>query len=117
MTISSSKNQAACHGCGYHFKPEGVQTFLARLIVGLGIVFMFWSGTIFLLCAEVFFFDEFKSRFNTVAVDYLLYPHEVFINIWDSYPVAWVLAGCVAAGLGWTMMVARLGRGMWEQAV
>lgn len=42
---------------------------------------------LYLFAAEYFFFEEFNSRFNLVAVDYLIYPHEVFINIWDSYPV------------------------------
>lgn len=41
----------------------------------------------YLCVAEFFFFEEFNSRFNLVAVDYLIYPHEVFVNIWDSYPV------------------------------
>ena len=57
-----------------------------RLLTG-GLV-LFWLVQVFLLFAEYFFFEEFKSRFNTVAVDYLLYPHEVFVNIWESYPVA-----------------------------
>jgi len=44
-------------------------------------------GVLIYLCfVEYFFFDEFDARFNTVAVDYLLYPHEVFVNIWESYP-------------------------------
>jgi len=53
-----------------------------------------WALFFFSLIAEFYFFDEFKSRFNTVAVDYLLYPHEVFVNIWDAYPVGWVVAAC-----------------------
>lgn len=57
----------------------------------------FWAVQVFLLCAEFFFFDEFKSRFNTVAVDYLFNAKEVFVNIWDSYPVAKVVLGCVGA--------------------
>ena len=53
--------------------------------------FIFTYGTIYLAVVELFFFDEFNSRFNYVAVDYLLYPHEVFVNIWDSYPVLEIL--------------------------
>lgn len=48
-------------------------------------------GLIYLAAVEYFFFDEFNGRFNFVAVEYLIYPHEVFINIWDSYPVGQVL--------------------------
>ncbi len=51
-------------------------------------------GTLYLACAEYFFFDEFNSRFNLVAVDYLIYPHEVFVNIWESYHVLRYLLAC-----------------------
>ena len=56
-------------------------SLLNRLLF-IGASFVFWFVQIFLLFVEFFFFDEFKSRFNTVAVDYLIYPKEVFINIW-----------------------------------
>ena len=49
-------------------------------------------GLIYLGAVEYFFFDEFNARFNFIAVEYLIYPHEVFVNIWHSYPVAQVLA-------------------------
>src|SRR3970282_174701 len=48
-------------------------------------------GICYLAAVELFFFDEFNARFNYVAVEYLIYPHEVFVNIWQSYPVAKVL--------------------------
>ena len=48
-------------------------------------------GMLYLAAVQFFFFLEFDARFNLVAVDYLLYPHEVFINIWESYPVGLVL--------------------------
>lgn len=82
---------------------------------------LFWtvgaSGTfvfLFLLVVEYFFFEEFKSRFNTVAVDYLLYPHEVFVNIWDSYPTGKVLLVCLAATAFWWWAVARWFAPMWH---
>jgi len=53
--------------------------------------FLMIFGMLYLSVAEYFFFDEFDSRFNLVAVDYLIYPHEVLVNIWDSYPVARVI--------------------------
>ncbi len=59
---------------------------------------IFWCVEVFLLFVEYFFFEEFKSRFNTVAIDYLIYPHEVFVNIWDSYPVGWLVAISLIAG-------------------
>lgn len=55
---------------------------------------------VFLLISEWYFFDEFESRFNTVAIDYLLYTHEVFTNIWESYPVPAIIATCLCVGGG-----------------
>lgn len=52
---------------------------------------LFLFGTLYLSVAEVVFFEEFTARFNHVAVDYLIYPKEVFINIRDTYPVGPVL--------------------------
>lgn len=58
----------------------------------LGIItFISIFAVIYLSVAEFFFFEEFNSRFNLVAVDYLIYPHEVLINIWDSYPVLTII--------------------------
>lgn len=54
---------------------------------------------IYLCVAEVVFFDEFQSRFNYIAVDYLIYPKEVFVNIRDTYPVVPVLIADVVATL------------------
>ena len=48
---------------------------------------------------EYFFFEEFNSRFNAVSADYLIYPGEVFINIWQSYNVLLLVAICLAAGI------------------
>ena len=47
---------------------------------------------------EYFFFDEFNARFNFVAVEYLVYPHEVFVNIRDSYPVGRAIAAAIVIG-------------------
>jgi phosphoglycerol transferase MdoB-like AlkP superfamily enzyme len=53
--------------------------------------------------AEETFWNEFSSRFNFIAVDYLIYSREVLGNIWESYHVGWLLAavGLVAAGILW----------------
>ena len=70
---------------------------------------------VFLLFVEFFFFDEFRSRFNTVAVDYLLYPREVFTNIWESYHVGVILALCLVLSLGWLFAASRFFNQMWER--
>jgi len=48
-------------------------------------------GMLYLATAEYFFFAEFDARFNLIAVDYLIYPTEVLVNIWETYPVARVI--------------------------
>ena len=68
------------------WKPKVVLRWLTYLTA-----FIFVFGNMYLIAAEVIFFDEFSSRFNYVAVDYLIYPHEVFVNIWDTYPVLTIL--------------------------
>lgn len=46
----------------------------------------------FVFVAEITFWEEFASRFNFIAVDYLIYTHEVINNIVESYPLAWLLS-------------------------
>ena len=65
--------------------------------------FLFLFAQFYLISVEAFFFDEFSSRFNYVAVDYLFYPHEVFINIWETYPVLTVIIASVALALVMTL--------------
>jgi len=79
-----------------------------------GVYWLFWSVQVFLLFAEFYFFEEFKSRFNTVAVDYLHDPHEVFVNIWDTYPVAWVVAGCLFLASIILLISQKLMRHIWD---
>jgi phosphoglycerol transferase MdoB-like AlkP superfamily enzyme len=75
-----------------------------RAIVWPG-MFLATFGICYLAAVEFFFFDEFNARFNYVAVEYLIYPHEVFVNIWQSYPVARALiaAAAVAAVIMWRL--------------
>ncbi len=48
---------------------------------------------LFNLMAELLFWHEFGVRYNFIAVDYLVYTHEVVGNIRESYPVGAILAG------------------------
>jgi phosphoglycerol transferase MdoB-like AlkP superfamily enzyme len=89
-----------------------VGTWLYRFIFWTT-TFVVWYVTFFLVSAEYYFFEEFKSRFNTVAVDYLWSPREVFVNIWESYHVGIVLGACALLTLAWTVVAARLFRQMW----
>ncbi len=49
--------------------------------------------------AEVVFWEEFGTRFNFIAVDYLLYTHEVIGNIRESYPVVPLMSGLAVTSL------------------
>jgi phosphoglycerol transferase MdoB-like AlkP superfamily enzyme len=46
--------------------------------------------------SEYFFWNEFSTRYNFIAVDYLIYTTEVLGNIQESYPVGWIIAGVMA---------------------
>jgi phosphoglycerol transferase MdoB-like AlkP superfamily enzyme len=50
---------------------------------------------IFEAAAEYLFFDEFGTRFNFIAVDYLVYTREVMGNIRESYPIVPILGGAL----------------------
>jgi phosphoglycerol transferase MdoB-like AlkP superfamily enzyme len=45
------------------------------------------------IIAEWLFWNEFGVRFNFIAVDYLIYTHEVINNIIESYPLSGLLGG------------------------
>lgn len=52
--------------------------------------------TLFSLFAEFPFWQEFQSRFNFIAVDYLVYTFEVIDNINESYPLPILISGMIA---------------------
>jgi phosphoglycerol transferase MdoB-like AlkP superfamily enzyme len=47
---------------------------------------------LFVVAAELLYWEEFEVRFNFISVDYLVYRREVGGNIWESYPVVPILA-------------------------
>lgn len=55
---------------------------------------------LFVAVAEHLFWTEFATRFNFIAVDYLIYTNEVIGNIWQSYPIVKLLAAVIAVALG-----------------
>ncbi len=66
---------------------------------------LFMAVLIFDACAEYFFFDEFATRFNFIAVDYLIYTNEVIGNIRESYPLApiFTVIGSAALLITWLL--------------
>ena len=58
------------------------------LAVFFGVIY----SVIFNSFSEWFFWEEFGKRFNFIAVDYLVYTHEVIRNIQESYPMPLLLS-------------------------
>jgi len=87
-----------------------------RTLLACGMA-LFWAVQIFILFTEFFFFEEFHSRFNTVAVDYLIYPDEVVGNIRDSYPLYTIIAICLGLGIGWTIGAFAWFKPMWQNSI
>lgn len=68
------------------------QSKINRIIVFAGF-FISLYALFFVEVSEWTFWDEFGVRFNFIAVDYLVYTHEVVRNIIESYPLGWILSG------------------------
>lgn len=74
--------------------------------------------------SEWIFWSEFGVRYNFIAVDYLVYTHEVVGNIIESYPIGWLVALLVAVtcGVQWLLLrrfdriEQRLNEGAWRWA-
>lgn len=62
-------------------------TRVAVLLAAAGGLFVLMFGA----ASEWFFWTEFSSRFNFIAVDYLVYTTEVIGNIRESYPIGSIL--------------------------
>lgn len=75
---------------GKNFLKNCCGKYLRKLLV-----FAFCFTVIFTAVTEYYFWDEFHSRFNFIAVDYLVYTQELFGNIFQSYNVPALLAGTV----------------------
>jgi phosphoglycerol transferase MdoB-like AlkP superfamily enzyme len=80
------------------------QQWLAHA-VGFVIIYALLFG----LVSEWTFWDEFGVRFNFIAVDYLVYTHEVVGNIRESYNLPLILAGVLAGTVLIHWIVARSG--------
>lgn len=66
-------------------------TYAGFFIITLIVMFSFF--------AEFTFWQEFESRFNFIAVDYLVYTFEVISNINQSYPLPLLVSGMVVLTL------------------
>jgi phosphoglycerol transferase MdoB-like AlkP superfamily enzyme len=82
---------------------------LTRVFTYFGL-FLMLLISFFSFFAELTFWQEFESRFNFIAVDYLIYTYEVINNINESYPLPLLIGGVLA----FTSLVVW---GMWKAKV
>lgn len=66
---------------------------LTNRIITYGWLFLILLISFFSFFAELTFWQEFESRFNFIAVDYLIYTYEVVNNINESYPLPLLIGG------------------------
>ena len=76
------------------------------LLISLYAVFNFIL--LFDVLGEWLFWDEFSSRFNFIAVDYLIYTHEVIGNIKESYPIGLLITVITILSIGLAIVIHRL---------
>jgi len=84
--------------------PRGARALALLALVATGATFF---ALAFIAGAEFVFWNEFATRFNFIAVDYLVYTREVIGNIRESYAVGPIVAGVGAAALGMLALVWR----------
>ncbi len=73
--------------------PERAYQHRSFRFVMHGVFFTILFILLFDAVAEYLFFDEFETRFNFIAIDYLVYTREVVGNIRESYPLNKILLG------------------------
>ena len=82
----------------------GLQSTVLALLLPLTTVMVFVGAS------EFTFWNEFASRFNFIAVDYLIYTNEVIGNIRESYNLPLLLAAVAAVSLAiWAAVAWALG--------
>jgi phosphoglycerol transferase MdoB-like AlkP superfamily enzyme len=77
--------------------PRSRKGLLVTLAVLSGLTFATWA---FVGVSEFVFWNEFASRFNFIAVDYLIYTREVIGNIRESYDLRPLFAGVGVVAIG-----------------
>ena len=71
--------------------PQKIFNSKIHKVISLLVFFAVLYGVVFNGVSEWFFWEEFGKRFNFIAVDYLVYTHEVIQNIRESYPMPLLL--------------------------
>ena len=93
--------------------PDSPRGRKVHALVATGLILAALFGILFVSVAEALFWNEFSSRFNFIAVDYLVYTRETLGNIRQSYPVGGLLLAVLAATL---LLFWALRRRLWAAA-
>lgn len=81
----------AIKGPAYRVKWRQAALYVAFFVV----IFLLLFNAV----SEYFFWNEFSTRYNFIAVDYLVYTTEVMGNIRESYPIGWIIAGVLVTAI------------------
>ncbi len=73
--------------------PDRWSASIVNRIITYIVLFIILLISFFSFFAELTFWEEFESRFNFIAVDYLIYTYEVINNINESYPLPLLIGG------------------------
>lgn len=68
-------------------------------ICSLGAYFLVNSILIFTLIAQIIFWEEFSTNFNFIAVDYLIYTHEIIGTVVESLPIYKILFAFIISSI------------------
>ena len=82
-----------------HHLPGFLQKRWVSRLASLMLLFLLWN-LFFSNVAALIFWEEFSSRFNGIAVNYLLFPREVIGNIQQSFNLPLLLPPVIAVALG-----------------
>src|SRR5262249_2259731 len=93
--------------------PDSARGRRAYAVLAGALLFVALFAMLFTSVAEGLFWNEFSSRFNFIAVDYLIYTREVLGNIRESYPVGLLLAAVAATAM---VLFAAIASPLWRAA-
>lgn len=81
------------------------------------LTFIFTTIISFISFCEIIFWNEFHSRFNFIAVDYLIYTNEVLANVRESFPMGLIFSGVIVFSLLITYLVSKIEFSDWTRGI
>lgn len=87
--------------------PSGLRAHGALRLVAMTLILILVVGVVNVSSSEFVFWNEFASRFNFIAVDYLIYSREVLGNIRESYNMPLLLGATFLVALIVVVLFAR----------